>query len=59
MIINILMTIWAMAFSVIVTIDYTPCHNSIKKSFMFLSGFIVGVLLFALIWSPYLFNGGV
>lgn len=57
MIISIILTIWVLLFCVTVAVDYTPCNDSFKKAFMFLSSFIMVVLGVFLIWMPYLLKG--
>ena len=57
MIIGIILTIWVLLFCVIVAVDYTPCNDSFKKAFMFLSSFIMAALVVSLIWTPYLLKG--
>ena len=55
-IIDIILTIWVLAFSVIIAVDSTPCDN-LKKAFIFCSSFLVALMNLALIWLSYLVKG--
>ena len=56
MIFNIIITIWILSYVIMVIDDNTPCNNSIRKAFLFLSSMLIGVEIVLLIWAKYLFK---
>ena len=50
MLINILLTVWITFYCLFVILDNTPCDNSIRKSFLFLSSMTINTSAIAVIW---------
>jgi hypothetical protein len=56
MIINILLTVWITFYCLLVILDNTPCDNSMRKAFLFLSSFAVNTSVIAVIWHKELIS---
>lgn len=56
MIINILLTVWITFYCLFVILDNTPCDNSIRKAFLFLTSFVVNTAAIIVIWHKELIS---
>ena len=56
MLINIVLTVWITFYCLFVILDNTPCDNSMRKAFLFLSSMVVHTSAIVIIWHKELIS---